>query len=432
VNSNDFAIRARWLFPVATPPISGGVLTVHAGRIAAVGENLSGAPPIELGDAAIIPGLVNAHTHLEFSELANPLGRPGMPLPEWVAAVIAWRRLRDESPDAGAERRQNAVEQGLRECLAGGVATLGEIAAPGWREAPFRNSPIDCTIFQELLGLEPERRSALVELAKEHLAAGTRGGDWRPALSPHAPYTAPLELVEAAAEISRRSGAPLAMHVAESPEELELLLAGTGPFRELLESVSPRLPELIPPNLRPLDFLQRLAGGARTLAIHGNYLDEEELTFLAEHSATMSVVYCPRTHDYFRHAPYPLAKMLRLGIGVALGTDSRASNPDLSLWEDMRFVAQRYSAVPPSTVLRLGTQSGAEALGLADECGTLAPGKRADYVAFQLPSGPEGDPHSLLFDDAARLLAVGSRGALTTLDERIVTKRVPASLRHLD
>jgi cytosine/adenosine deaminase-related metal-dependent hydrolase len=167
---------------------------------------------------------------------------------------------------------------------------------------------------------------------------------------------------------------------------------------------------LLPRNLRPLDYLQRLARGARSLAVHGNYLEDDEIAFLTEHAATMSVVYCPRTHDYFRHRDYPLATMLQSGVRVALGTDSRASSPDLSLWEEMRFVAHRYGAVSPEAVLRMGTQFGAEALGLADDCGSLTVGKRADFIIVAAPQRTANDPHDILFDDAARIAAVYARG----------------------
>jgi cytosine/adenosine deaminase-related metal-dependent hydrolase len=413
VNSStcNFAIRARWVFPVAAPPISGGVVTIRDGRIAAVGENLSGAGPIDLEDAAIVPGLVNAHTHLEFSELEEPLGEPGAPFPEWIGEVIAWRRRRDATEDEGVRRRERAVEVGLTESAAAGVAALGEIASPGWSEAPFQTTSIDCTVFQELLGLAPERRASLSELAAAHLDAGGRPGVWRPALSPHAPYTTTLELVDDAVDLSCRRSAPLAMHLAESLEELELLRTGTGPFRELLAGLVPRLSDYLPRNVRPLDFLKRLSRAPRTLVIHGNYLADDELACLAEHAETMSVVYCPRTHHYFRHEDYPLEKMLALGIRVALGTDSRASNPDLGLWEEMRYVARRYTRVSPATVLSLATQAGAAALGLSDACGVLAPGRRADFVVVAVPQRAAKDPHESLYDDDAHVAAVYAGGS---------------------
>ncbi len=408
--SSIVAFRARWLFPVATPPIAGGVVTVRDGRIMGVGTSAVDGAVTDLGDVAIVPGLVNAHTHLEFSALEQPLGAPGREFPRWIREVIAWRRRRDEVEATGKALRHSATEQGLRESLASGVTTLGEIAAPGWPAAPFQGGSPDCTVFQELLGLEPERHAPLMDLAAQHLKVGQESMAWRPALSPHAPYTAPLELVEAAARLSHRQHAPLAMHLAESREELELLRAGRGPFHDFLAEFSPQAPSRIPRGLRPLDYLARLAAAHRALVVHGNYLDEEETAFLADRAGTMSVVYCPRTHHYFRHARYPLMEMLARGVRVALGTDSRASNPDLNLWEELRFTAHRYSGLSPASVLQLGTQAGAEALGLGAECGTLAVGQRADLAIVHLPQRQSADPHELLFDDSTHVIATRHAG----------------------
>lgn len=400
--SGAIAWKARWVFPVAALPIEGGVVTVRNGVLVAVGAAAE-APVVDLGDVAILPGLVNAHTHLEFSELEQPLGEPGMVFPEWIREVIAWRRQRDATEESSRERRRAAVECGLRESAALGVTALGEIAAPGWASEPFAATSLDCTIFQELLGLEPQRHEELAQLAHAHIAAGTQAQDWRPALSPHAPYTAPLALVEAAAALSQHAGAPLAMHLAESWEEIELLASGSGPFAEFLGGVAAWMPSAIPRGLRPRDYLERLAAAARALVIHGNYLDDEEIAWIAGRAERMSIVFCPRTHAYFQHGRYPLEAMLAAGARVALGTDSRASNPDLSLFEEMRFVAQRFPAVSPAAVLNMGTQAGAEALGLADHYGSLVPGRRADLAIVRLSARTAADPHELLFDDAASL-----------------------------
>ena len=144
---------------------------------------------------------------------------------------------------------------------------------------------------------------------------------------------------------------------------------------------------------------------AATLVIHGNYLDDEELAFLAVNRERMSLVYCPRTHAYFRHAPYPLAKALAAGVRVALGTDSRASNPDLDLLAEMRHVARAHPAIDPHEVLRMGTLAGAEALGRDADVGSITPGKLANLIAIPLPEDAgEGwtkrcagrDPHQRL------------------------------------
>jgi cytosine/adenosine deaminase-related metal-dependent hydrolase len=158
---------------------------------------------------------------------------------------------------------------------------------------------------------------------------------------------------------------------------------------------------VIQPGSRPLDYLRLLANAPHSLVIHGNFLDEEERAFMAAQHERMSLVYCPRTHTYFQHPPYPLKDLLDRGVNVALGTDSRASNPDLDLLAEMRYIARTYDAMEPDQVLRLGTIAGAVALRRTDEIGSLTPGKLANIVALPLDDIHCGNAADAL----ARLLA---------------------------
>ena len=164
---------------------------------------------------------------------------------------------------------------------------------------------------------------------------------------------------------------------------------------------------------RPLDFLRVLAEAHRTLVIHGTYLDDEEIAFLAGHSARMSLVYCPRTHAWFGHRPYPLEKMLAAGVRVVLGTDSRASSPDLSVLAEMRHVAAKFPAVPRYEVLRMGTLLAAAALGYDAVTGSLEPGKYADLSVVALPERDEADPYALLFDSDSPVVGSYFQGRKT-------------------
>jgi cytosine/adenosine deaminase-related metal-dependent hydrolase len=396
------ALQARYIFPVDSPPIRDGVMTVDGERMVAVGENASGRPPHDLGNVAILPGLVNAHTHLEFSDLDAPLGDAGMPFPQWIQRVVASRRQRGEQADDPAAQRAAAVERGLAESLACGTTTLGEIARPLWPREVFERQPLDCTVFLELLGLSNERIEPLLQSAREHLDASRQtGAKWRAGLSPHAPYTASPDLVARISQLSAESHVPVAMHLAESVEELELLQSHSGPFVELLAELDAWHPGAIPRGIRPLDYLQLLSSAHRALVIHGNYLSDAEIGFLAEHADRMSVVYCPRTHAYFGHGRYPLARMLAAGVNVALGTDSRASNPDLNLLAELHHIAYSHSDVQAADVLRLGTLGGARALGRDDQCGSLTAGKLANLTLVKLPDHDADDPHELLFDATA-------------------------------
>jgi cytosine/adenosine deaminase-related metal-dependent hydrolase len=261
-------------------------------------------------------------------------------------------------------------------------------------------------LFLESIGLRESRIEPALEASRLHLAlAATK--DLKLGLSPHAPYTAHPELIRRLAGLSAATAFPLAMHLAESREELELLKTGCGPLRDLLVEFDSWDDEAIRPQSTPLDYLRMLSASWRALVIHGNYLSDDEIAFVGRRAAKLSVVYCPRTHAYFGHAPYPLAKLLQAGANVALGTDSRASNPDLDLLAEMRELAARH-IVPPEWIVQMATINGARALGREREIGSLAPGKRADLTIVHLPDSKGDEPYELLFDPRARASGVGS------------------------
>ncbi len=168
----------------------------------------------------------------------------------------------------------------------------------------------------------------------------------------------------------------------------------------------------IPGGTRPLDYLRRLAACDRALVIHGNYLDREELEFVAAHAQRLSVIYCPRTHAYFGHPRHPLPRLLAAGANVALGTDSRASNPDLGILDEMRFVARQFPEIASAVVLELGTLRGARALGLEEDVGSLVPGKVANLAIVALPDREARDPYELLLDSDRSVTATMIRGNL--------------------
>jgi cytosine/adenosine deaminase-related metal-dependent hydrolase len=229
--------------------------------------------------------------------------------------------------------------------------------------------------------------------ACRHLIVGATqpqgGSEWMPSwsagLSPHAPYSVSRELFEETISLATGAGCPVAMHLAETREELEILAAGTGPLAELFATWGLWTPRQRAAFRSPLEVLQQLASLSRVLVIHGNYLTPIELDFLAGKDQ-FSVVYCPRTHAYFQHDRYPLTALLQRGIRVALGTDSRASNPDLSLLSEVRHVALQHPDVAPTTLIEMATRHGAEALGLGQSFGSIAPGLRAEFCVLPIDS----------------------------------------------
>ncbi|HTQ37916.1 MAG TPA: amidohydrolase family protein [Pirellulales bacterium] len=408
------AFRARYVFPINAPPIPDGLVAIDHDRIVAVGE--SSSPAIrdllpaarDLGHVAILPGLINPHTHLEFSDLQQPLGTPGVAFTQWIRDVVRQRRERKSNHDP--------LALGIAESSSCGVTTLGEIASTPWQRGI--SWPLEITEFCEVINFQREADQQRYQNAVKAVTSGIDDAhaaiqwtdSFRPGISPHAPYTVRPQIMVECARISAERRIPLAHHLAESRDELMLLRTGRGPFVGLLEAFNAWDPHAIPFGSRPLDYLNMLAGAHRTLIIHGNYLDDEEINFVAHNAERMSIVYCPRTHAYFGHDPYPLAKMLAAGVNVALGTDSRASNPDLSILAEMQFGAAQHPTVLPATLLRMITVNAAKTLGREAETGTLTPGKFADLAIVSLPKHDAADPHELLFDPACGAIATIYRG----------------------
>jgi cytosine/adenosine deaminase-related metal-dependent hydrolase len=388
------SLQARVVYPVDRPPIERGYVTIESERIVAIGKSAEGDVQ-DLGDVALLPGFVNAHTHLEFSYLKQPLGQPGMRLPDWIRLVIAERGRNDVSP-------MLSVMTGRFESKCCGVAVIGDIATtyvPGYGDG------VELKTFAEVIGFSRARAASALSNVIERLnwMQRTDGdlavtfGEGNPfGISPHAPYTVSQLLLIQLIELAQIRSLPVAMHLAESEEELEFLHLGTGPFQLLLEERSMWDADAVPLGTRPLDYLRMLAEAPRALIIHGNYLDAEERAFLADAADRMSLVYCPRTHAYFDHAPYPLAELLAGGVRVVLGTDSRASTPDLSLLAEMRRVRRAHPQVGPHNILRMATLSSAEALGCEVRFGSLTPGKLANIVAVPLDEDAHSGPDELL------------------------------------
>ncbi len=191
------------------------------------------------------------------------------------------------------------------------------------------------------------------------------------------------------------------MHLAESREELQLLATGNGPMRDMLEQLGALALGMFARGGQPRDYLEILDSAHRSLVIHGNYLPRDDWDFLAQRAERMAVVYCPRTHHYFGHEPYPLVAMLGRGVRVVVGTDSRASNPDLNLWEELRYVARVHPQVTPAQILRMGTLDAAGALGCHEEVGSLEPGKRADLLILRIDHPRAADPCAALLTGTA-------------------------------
>lgn len=406
VSESVVAYRARWIVPVEGRPLAGGYLMVRGDRVLSVLPSWSGNA-IDLGDVAVVPGLVNCHTHLEFSLLREPLGPP-RPLSEWIRRVIEYRR--------GGERDVSAaIRAGMTEAITSGTTVLGDIATDGWAWSDYRAvvpSPT-LVVFQEVLGLTGSRMSEQQTVVERFLLPAELPPHWRRGFSPHAPYSVHPALFE---KIVRFAGEHtrflVAVHLAETAAEEELLAHDRGELRDLLESLGIWSHGLFG-GRRVWDWLEKLADLPRALVIHGTFLNLDEQRFLAQHPQ-ITLVYCPRTHAAAETQPHPWYDVLQMGGSVALGTDSRATNPDLSLWAELQFLAERCTTLPHHSLLRLATLNGARALGLADSHGSLAPGKQADLAVVALAEPRTQDPVHDLLAPANRVVATMIGGQWVT------------------
>ena len=368
-------------FMTGGSPLKDVTVRISHGRVVGV-ETGQSSDAFDLGPVALVDGLVNAHTHLEFSLMKTPISTAGR-FTDWIRAVVQYRQ---ENPAAISA----SIAAGVDESLKSGTTCIGDIATVGWSPHDYAPSNFQGIVFQEILGLSPGRIDQQKQAARIH--ADSRGLSYRPGISPHAPYSTHRELVADAVQQAIRTGCPIAMHLAETQAELELLAHGTGDFRELLISFGIWNETLFSESQRPLDYLKVLAQAPCVLVIHGNYLAEDELQFLAS-QPHMTLVYCPRTHAAFGHPQHPWRRLLQLGGRVAIGTDSRASNPDLSLFAELQFLATRYPEISHLELLRLGSSAGKTAL----ESNPTNHEPTADFTLIKSIHSPITDPDRDLF-----------------------------------
>ena len=368
-------LSADWVLPVDRPPIRDGAVVIDEGRIVAVG------PATDLGEgerfeqAAILPGFVNAHSHLEYAVYAG-FG-DGLPFDRWILVHIE-RKNRIAWDEYVAIARAGAAE-----CLASGITTVGDASFSGAAAVACAELGLRAIVYLEVFGRTTEeletrfaRNRARIE---DHLSDRVRLG-----VSPHAPYSCSPELYAACLEL----GLPVATHLAESDAENDWLRDGTGAWEALADFFPPPPGET---GIRHLAAHGLLS--SRIVAAHCVKADAEEISLLAEHD--VAVAHCPRSNAILGCGIAPLRTLLDAGLRVGLGTDSPASTPSFDMFEELRTAvyAARASEARPDALgaaeaLELATLGSARALGLDDEIGSLKPGKRADLTVLSLAGSP--------------------------------------------
>lgn len=386
---------ASYLLPVSSPPVAGGAIVTENGRIVDSGtlaemRGLYNAPVSEFPGCVIMPGLVNAHTHLELTHFPSWKLRKGIDYSprtyvDWVIQVIKIRRA------LTPEELAHSVREGIYKCLEGGTTTVGEILTDRSLIPIYQKSPLSGRLYCEAVGHDPVRCAGLLHALEETLTAFP-GNGLQPGLSPHAPHTLSPRFMQEVAELARRHVVPTVVHLAESPEEAEFLHDSTGKIAELLypfagwESYMPA-----PRRTTPTAFLDSLGVlNPATAAVHCVHVTPSDAEILKRRG--VSAVLCPRSNDRLVVGKAPAALLKKARIPLALGTDSLASNDSLSLWDEMRFLLGEFPGVfTPAEALEMATLGAAKALHLEHEAGSLEKGKRADFLVVRPArmAGPE-------------------------------------------
>ena len=365
--------RAAWILPIATPPIAGGVVAADRGLITAVGPH-EGRDAEDLGNVALLPGLVNAHTHLELSWMRGQVP-PNSSMPAWAAALMALRRTVSHEP---LEPIVDAVAGARRS----GTCLVGDVTNTFATFDPLLDSELSAMLFRELLGFSVVDTDSLLGEVAAQVADLTPIAWLRTSIVPHAPYSVSPALLQAIARWSR--GRPLSIHLGESAQEIEFLTAGTGEWRALLEALGVWNASWTAPGCGPVEYLERLGMvNANLIAVHGVHFTDVDLSRLA--SARSTVVACPRSNQWTGAGEPPIERFYASGVRVAVGTDSLASVDDLNVFAELAQIRRLAPAVPASRILESATLSGAQALGFDGELGTLEAGKQAQLLAVKLP-----------------------------------------------
>lgn len=386
------SVRAAWACPIDQPPIRDAMIEIEDGVIRSVsaGSRLPAPGSRDLGNVVVLPGLINAHTHLELSWMRGKVP-PAPKFTDWVKSLFAVRGRPDGTM---SDEQVAAIDHGIVEAQATGTIAVGDISNSLRSVEPMRRLDLDGVVFHELLGFK-ERDGALIDASRQLRAMAVDAGA-RVSLAPHAPYSTSPELFDAIRAAVNDSACPImSVHLGESPEEVEFLEKGTGPWRSMLEIIGAWRDDWQVPNCDPVSYLdQRGLIDANTLVVHGVQFTDAALQRLARIGAT--VVTCPRSNQWVGVGYPPIDRFYASGVKVAVGTDSLASAEDLNLFSELKTMRYLAPDVPAATILESATLTGAKALGLAHELGSLTPGKRAQMVAVALPDQVEDVEEFLL------------------------------------
>jgi len=376
-------LRARVVLPISRPPIEDGAVFIAGNRIAQVGswkEFSDTADVIDLGETILMPGLINAHCHLDYTDMTG-LMPPQKSFTDWIRLMLATKSEWNYS-----EYAQSWV-RGAEMLTRTGTTTVADFeAVPELLPDVWSTTPLRVISLMEMTGVKSRRDPrAILQDNLEHIRT-LPGGRCRPGLAPHAPYSTVPELLRLAADMAQRRRWPLSIHAAESLEEFEMFVKGRGAMFDWLRRNDRDMSDCGKGS--PIKHLGRCGVlSVNCLAVHVNYLADGDAKLLA--ATKTSVAHCPRSHRYFGHEKFPFNALSKARVNVCLGTDSlatvykkRKQTVELNMFDELRTFAEIHSRAAPEHILQMATVNGARALGMAGQAGEISEKALADLIAI--------------------------------------------------
>jgi len=394
-------LRARTVVTMDSPPIENGAVVISGNRIVDIGRfpeisgRHSGQKLVDVGEQALLPGLINAHCHLDYTCLRGTIP-PQKWFTDWIRAINA------EKAKLGRDDYLASIAKGFAEAKRFGTTTVANLTA--FPELiPHVNTPIRTWWFSELIDVrDPSRTDELLDLAI-HAMKRARDSDGGIGLAPHALFTASENLYRRCEEIAQHENILLTTHLAEAREEMSMFHDASGPLYEFLKSIGRDMSDC--GHETPFAWFTRIVGAPAGRALptewivaHLNELAESDFELLEGSARKFHVVHSPRSHDYFGHTRFPFERLRSFGFNICLGTDSLASNKDLSLFAEMRALQRSEPALSPKAVLEMVTVNAARALGKPQVLGRIRTNYFADLIAIPCNGAADVFEKILAFD----------------------------------
>ena len=401
-------LKSRYLLKDPSTVIDDGAVLIDDGKVKFAGcandiSSHESCQIVDLGNSAIVPGFVNTHTHLDLTHLHNFIKYNG-DYTEWIRQLVNAKKEWTES------EYLSSIRSGIKSSLESGTTTVADITRNGLALEELQKSNIRKTLFYELIDFNPDSAESTIDNFKNIIGNVKQNDLLSIGIFPHAPYTVSEELYRISKTVSEESGLSIATHISETIDEANFLTRGAGNFASLLRDFD-MLKEWKPPGLRPVNYMKNigfLENGC--ILVHCNYLKGEEVDHIEESNST--IVFCPRSHKYFRHKDHPFYMLGNRDINVALGTDSLACNDSLSILDEMKYIYTQHKTSKPQDILYMGTIAGATALRLDNKIGKLEEGYDADIAVIDVKQEAVTNIYNGIFSQDSECVLTVVSGAI--------------------